>query len=263
MGNSNNNMICNGPRLRSNLNSLHGKVLLIRKVVSKSVRCGCEWVRWNGLPWNTFLFIYVFLPQPISFVTFSTTTTTSQNANAAKIAAKLFRWIIATNFASCCAAFDSLCNSGNNFTLLFMQSVSECEWPTAREREIKTRERRESSLNWHACLFWFAAALSNWMSMETGSENWMHNNNNASELSEARRGEFARSFVRLEVATQTETINSNWRLSKPALQAARQQRERAESEAQPKRGVRRERCIERAWWWRRDVSQVQAKGGAI
>lgn len=119
-------------------------------------------------------------------------------------------------------------------------------WVSASDRlRERGRERhgsgRERSLNWHACLFWFAAALSNWMSMETGSENWMHNNNNASELSEARRGEFARSFVRLEVATQTETINSNWRLSKPALQAARQQRERAESE----RGVGRERCIER------------------
>lgn len=76
--------------------------------------------------------------------------------------------------------------------------------------------------------------------METGSENLMHNNNNASELSEARRGEFARSFVRLEVATQTETINSNWRLSKPALQAARQQRE-SQAEAQSERGVGRER----------------------
>lgn len=100
-------------------------------------------VRWNGLPWNTFLFIYVFLPQLISFVTFSTTTT-SQNANAAKIAAKLFRWIIATNFASCCAAFDSLCNSGNNFTLLFMQPgewvrVTDCERESESARSIDTR----------------------------------------------------------------------------------------------------------------------------
>lgn len=70
----------------------------------------------------------------------------------------------------------------------------------------------------------------------------MHNNNNANELSEARRGEFARSFMRLEVATQTETINSNWRLSKPALQAARQQRESKPSqrEAYQERGALRE-----------------------
>lgn len=97
---------------------------------------------------------------------------------------------------------------------------------------------RERSLNWHACLFWFAATLSNWISMETGSENWMHNNNNESEL---RRGEFARSFVRLEVATQTETINSNWRLSKPALQAVRRQRESEPSPRRSQREVKRER----------------------
>lgn len=59
--NNSNNTICNGHRLRSNLNSLHGKVLLIRKVVSKCVRWGCEWVReWGGMACLEILF-YLFM----------------------------------------------------------------------------------------------------------------------------------------------------------------------------------------------------------